>query len=325
MELRQLRYFVVLAEELHFGRAARRLFIVQPALSKQIASLEKELGTELFVRTKRYVEMTPAGRALLADARQILAQIDGVSTRAQLASRGEVGVLDIGFIVPVLYDLLPYMLRRFRAAYPAVELSLRELHTRDVVNRVLSRDLHIGFTRLPVGGGETLLHVRPLVEEPLLVAMPEDHPVATKESVALADLATENFILITRSAEPELHDAHVATCAAAGFTPRVAHQVDRTTVAVGLVASGLGVCFVPEALRLAAHPGVAYRPLESPRRSITIGAIWNPASTDPVLRKFLDIQPWNGARNEITGLTEAPASIREWSETPAIPIRGRIA
>jgi DNA-binding transcriptional LysR family regulator len=308
MELRQLRYFVVLAEELHFGRAAARLFIVQPALSKQIASLEKELGTELFVRSRRQVEMTAAGRSLLADARQLLAQIDGVSMRARLASRGEVGVLEIGFIVPALYDLLPYMLRRYRTVYPAVELSLHELHTRDIVNRVLSRDLHIGFTRLPVSAGGDLLQVRPLVEELLLVAMPADHPAAAGESVALADLATEDFILITRSAERELHDWHVAACAAAGFTPRVAHQVDRTNVAVGLVASGLGLCFVPEALRLAPHPGVAYRPLDGPRRSITIGAIWYPDCTDPVLRTFLDVQPWNGTRNAVAGLRELPVS-----------------
>ena len=306
MELRQLRYFVLLAEELHFGRAATRLFIVQPALSKQIASLEKELGTELFLRSRRHVEMTAAGRSLLADARQLLAQIDGVSTRAQLASRGEVGVLEIGFIVPALYDLLPYILRRYRAAYPAVQLSLHELHTRDIVNRVLSRDLHIGFTLLPVSVGGNLLQVRPLAEEPLLVAMPADHPAAARESVSLADLATENFILITRSVEPELHDWHVAACAAAGFTPRVAHQVDRTNVAVGLVASGLGLCFVPEALRLAPHPGVAYRRLDDPRRSIKIGAIWYPDCTDPVLRTFLDVQPWDGARNAVAGPRELP-------------------
>ena len=244
MELRQLRYFVVLAEELHFGRAASRLFIVQPALSKQIASLEKELGAELFVRTKRHVELTLAGRALLADARQILAQVDGVSARAQLASRGEVGALDIGFIVPVLYDLLPYMLRRYRAAYPNVELNFHELHTRDVVDGVLGRDLHIGFTRLPVSAGADL-HVHPLVEEPLLVAMPEDHPAAAKETVALADLATENFILITRSAEPELHDAHVATCAAAG-SPRE----PRTRPTVPLWQSG----WSPAVLACASSP-----------------------------------------------------------------------
>jgi DNA-binding transcriptional LysR family regulator len=297
MELRHLRYFVAVAEELHFGRAAERLFIVQPALSKQIASLEKELGVELFIRTKRHVEMTPAGAALLEDARQVLAQAEGARVRAQLASRGEVGVLEVGFVVPVLYDLLPHMLRAFRAEYPTVHLSLHELHSREIVNGLLSRDLHIGFSRLPIPGGDSL-RVQPLVEEPVLVALPEDHPLAAAEEVALADLADDDFILITRSEEPELYDAHVAACAAAGFAPRVAHQVDRTNVAIGLVAGGLGVSFVASSAELTAHPGVAYRPLTQPSPRITFGAIWHPDAVAPVLANFLALRPWSGVRNE---------------------------
>src|SRR3954447_8460321 len=201
MELRHLRYFVAVAEELHFGRAAERLFIVQPALSKQIAALEKELGVELFVRTKRHVEMTPAGAALLEDARQVLAQAEGAKLRAQLASRGEVGVLEVGFVVPVLYDLLPHMLRSFRAEFPTVRLSLHELHSREITNGLLSRDLHIGFSRLPIGGDGDSLRVLPLVEESVVVAVPEAHPFAAQDSVALADLADEDLIMITRSEE----------------------------------------------------------------------------------------------------------------------------
>jgi len=299
MDMRHLRYFVAVAEELHFGRAAARLFIVQSALSKQIATLEKELGVDLFVRTKRHVEMTPAGAALLEDARQILAQAEGAKLRARLASLGEVGVLDIGFVVPMLYDLLPRMLKAFRAVYPNVNLSLHELHTREVVNGVLSRDLHIGFTRLPVGTGGERLSVHPLVEEPVLVAMPEGHNLATRAQVAMADLAEQDLILITRSEEPELYDSYVGACAAAGFSPRVAHKVDRTNVAVGLVACGLGMCFVPSSAQLVAHPGVAYRPLVSPSQRITFAAIWHVDAVAPVLQNFLSLQPWKGAWNEI--------------------------
>jgi DNA-binding transcriptional LysR family regulator len=297
MELRHLRYFVAVAEELHFGRAAERLFIVQPALSKQIAALEKELGVPLFVRTKRHVEMTSAGASLLEDARQVLAQAEGAKTRAQLASRGEVGVLEIGFVAPVLYDLMPHMLRAFRAEFPEVRLSLQELHSREVLNGLLSRDLHIGFTRLPVGTAEGL-RVLPLVEESVLVAMPEDHPFTARESVALADLAEQDLILITRAQEPELYDSYVTACAAAGFHPRVAHEVDRTHVAVGLVAGGLGMCFVPSSAQLTGHPRVAYRPLEpSPR--ITFGAVWHSGPVAPVLQNFLSLRPWAGVRNEV--------------------------
>ena len=298
MELRHLRYFVAVAEELHFGRAAERLHIAQPALSKQIAALETELGVPLFVRTKRHVEMTSAGASLLDDARQVLTQAEGAKLRAQLASRGEVGLLEIGFVAPVLYDLLPHMLRAFRARFPEVRLSLHELHSREVVDGLRSRDLHIGFSRLPIGAADGLL-VRPLVEESVLVAMPEGHPFAARGSVALADLADEDLVLITRAQEPELYDSYVAACSAAGFHPRIAHEVDRTHVAVGLVAGGLGMCFVPSAARLTPHPGVAYRTLTDPSPRITFGAIWPSGPMAPVLHSFLSLRPWSGTRGEI--------------------------
>ena len=298
MELRHLRYFVAVAEELHFGRAAERLFIVQSALSKQIAALEKELGVALFVRTKRHVEMTSAGASFLEDARQVLAQAEGAKLRARLASRGEVGVLEIGFVAPVLYDLLPHMLRSFRAEFPDVRLSLHELHSREVLNGLLSRDLHIGFNRLPVpaAGG---LRILPLVEESVQVAMPAEHPLAARESVPLAELADEDLILIARAEEPELYDSYVTACSTAGFSPRVTHQVDRTHVAVGLVAGGLGMCFVPSSAALIAHPGVAYRPLTDPSPRIVFGAIWPADPVAPVLQNFLSLRPWAGVRGEL--------------------------
>lgn len=298
MELRHLRYFVAVAEELHFGRAAERLFIVQSALSKQIAALERELDVELFTRTNRHVQLTPAGQALLEDARPVLEQAEGARLRAQLASRGEVGALEIGFVVPLLYDLVPHMLRAFRTRYPVVRLSLHELHSRNIVNGLLSRKLHIGFSRLPIPGGDSLT-VRPLVDEPVLVALPEAHPLAAHDQVRLDALAGDDFILITRSEEPELYDAHVAACAAAGFAPRVTHQVDRTNIAVGLVACGLGVSFVASCAQLIPHPGVAYRPLTRPGPRITFGAIWHPDAVPPVLEKFLALEPWAGVRNEL--------------------------
>jgi DNA-binding transcriptional LysR family regulator len=298
VELRHLRYFVAVAEELHFGRAAERLFIVQPALSKQIAALENELGVPLFLRTRRHVELTAAGASFLEDARQVLARAEGARLRAQLAGRGEVGLLEIGFVAPVLYDLLPHMLRAFRAEYPEVRLSLRELHSREVVHGLLSRDLHIGFSRLPVGTLEGL-RVLPLVEESVMVAMPEDHAFARRASLPLAELADENLILITRAQEPELHDSYVSACAAAGFHPRVAHEVDRTHVAVGLVAGGLGMCFVPSSAQLTPHPRVAYRPLTDPSPRIVFGAVWPAGPVEPVLQNFLSLRPWAGVRGEV--------------------------
>lgn len=291
MELRHLRYFVAVAEELHFGRAAERLFIVQPALSKQISVLEKELGVTLFERSKRHVQITPAGEALLQDARQMLAQAEGAVQRAKQASTGQAGVLRIGFIAPALYELLPRALRAFRAACPDVHLVLEELHNRESLDGVLNRGLHLAVVRLPVPARDGLLVV-PVSEEPVVVAMSADNPLALLPEVGLSDLQHENIILIARALEPELYDRYISACLTAGFSPRVAHEVDRTHVAVGLVASGLGVCFVPASAMLMAHPHVAYRPLAAPNPGITLGVVWARGEVPPVLRTFLALRPW---------------------------------
>ena len=292
MELRHLRSFVAVAEELHFGRAAERLYVLQPALSKQIAALERELRVRLFERTRREVTLTPAGIALLADARQLLAQADGAATRARRAGRGDVGVLTIGFIAPALYDLLPRALRAFRVEFPDVRLELSEVHNREGLESVASRRLHLAFLRLPVPARNGL-QVDEVAVEPVVVAMPADDPMAGRRGVTLDELADRNIILIARSQEPELHDYYIAACMGAGFSPRVAHEVDRTHVAVGLVAGGLGIAFVPSSTRLVPHPGVAYLPLRSPELVVTFGAVWADEQQPPVLRNFLALRPWH--------------------------------
>jgi DNA-binding transcriptional LysR family regulator len=291
MELRHLRYFVAVAEELHFGRAALRLHIVQPALSKQIASLEHELGVQLFQRTKRHVALTEAGDVLLEDARQILAQADGAVMRANQASRGEIGSLTIGFIAPVLWELLPRILRRYRSRYPEVRLFLKDLHNSESVDGVLSKQLDLAFVRLPI-------ELRPELscltvhEEPVILAVPDNHPFAARGRVSLADLADEPIIMIPRSQEPVLFDYYTSLCADAGFSPKIVHEVNRITVAVGLVAGGLGVTFVPSSARHVAHSGVAYVELADPHPHISVGVVWRAGPPSPLLRSFLSLQPW---------------------------------
>lgn len=284
MELRLLRSFVAIAEELHFGRAAARLFIVQPALSKQIAALERELDVVLLERDRRQVVLTAAGRALLDDARRILAATDAAAGRARAAGRGTVGVLRLAFIAPVLYELLPEVLRSFRATHPEVRLELSEMHNREAVDAVLARRVAAAFVRLPAAGAADL-HVLPVRSEPLCVAVPREDPLAARDRIEVADLRDVDLVLIGRDREPELHDAYVALCAAAGFTVRVAHEVDRTHVAVGLVACGLGVAVVPESARRAADPDVIYLPLDEPRARLVTGVAWR--DDDPVLARFL--------------------------------------
>ena len=291
MELRHLRYFVAVAEELHFGRAAQRLHIVQPALSKQIASLEHELGVQLFHRTKRHVGLTEAGGVLLEDARQILTQADGAVMRANQASRGEIGSLTIGFIAPVLWELLPRVLRRYRARYPEVRLFLKDLHNSESVEGVLSKQLDLAFVRLPIDPRPDLACTT-VHEEPVMLAVPDNHPFSAMGQVSLADLADEPIIMIPRSQEPVLFDYYTSLCADAGFSPKIVHEVNRITVAVGLVAGGLGVAFVPSSARHVAHSGVAYVDLSDPHPRISVGLIWRAAPASPLLRSFLELQPW---------------------------------
>jgi DNA-binding transcriptional LysR family regulator len=289
VELRHLRYFRAVAEELHFGRAAEHLHIVQPALSKQIAALEKELGVRLLERTKRRVELTDAGRAFLEDARNVLAQADLAADRARSAGRGERGVLVVGFIPPALNSVLPPALNRYRYEHPSVRLVLRELTNRAAIDGVLSGRIHISFVRVPFD--DHGLCCEPVYEEPVVLALPSDHPLATLEAVPLTALRDEAFVMIPRAQEPELHDYYIALCQEAGFSPQIVHEVSATLVGVGLVASGVGVAFVPYSTRVMARTGVVYRPLRDPTPRFRMAAVWR-REVDPLLKSFLGTRPW---------------------------------
>ncbi len=291
MELRHLRYFVAVAQELHFRRAAEKLHIVQPALSKQISALEKELGVPLLDRDRRHVALTEAGQVFLEEALEVLAQADGAATRARAVSRGEVGRLDIGFIQPALAELLPRTLRVFRQVHPGVKLTIAETTSRTAVERIVSRSMHFAFTRLPVEPRPDLA-TEVISEEPVLLVVPKGHPLAARESVAIADLAAEDLILIDRRVEPELHDYYVSACNTAGFSPRVAHEVNSTSVAIGLTAGGLGIGFAPSSARLAAQHNVAYLPIAGDAPKLTIGAIYHAGPRATVLENFLRLRPW---------------------------------
>jgi DNA-binding transcriptional LysR family regulator len=203
MELRHLRSFVALAEELHFGRAAQRVFLAQPALSKQISTLEKEMGVSLFERDKRQVVLTTAGAALLEDARRLLTQADGAVERARSAGRGATGMLRIGFIAPALYDLLPPVLRCFRARHPGVRLALEEMHNIEAVNAVRSRYVQLAFVRLPIEPVSELSLVT-VRSEPVMLAVPEGCTTTTSPSAPRRDSAlgspTRSTARMSRSA-----------------------------------------------------------------------------------------------------------------------------
>ena len=287
MELRHLRYFVAVAEECHFGRAAQRLHIAQPPLSQQIKQLEAELGVQLLTRSTRRVDLTPAGAQYLERARSILANVDAARDDAQLIRDGRMGRVTIGFTGSATYELLPGMSRMLRTELPGLELDLRgELLTPTQVAGLVDGTLDIGFLRPPVQVPEVEVH--PLRREPLVVVLPETHVQAGRARVALADLAEEPFITYPSQHRSVVHDAVLDACQTAGFTPR-ATEVAETSTLVSFVAAGLGVALVPESVQHLRITGAVYRPLAETSPTVELAVATRRGETSPAVRQVLTV------------------------------------
>ena len=262
MELRHLRYFIAVAEELHFGRAAARLRIAQPPLSQQIRMLEQEIGVPLFSRSTRRVELTAAGQALLVEARLVFEQAERAVRMAQRASRGEVGRLAIGFVPAADLDLLPRVLRAWAVQRPDVEIELHAMLSAPQIEALQDGRVQVGLVRLPVDHGGLVVEV--IQREPLVVALPEGHRLAERSRVRLADLKHEGMILFPRHMAPSYYDLLVSVCRHAGFTPRVLHETESMQTNIGLVAAGLGFSLHAASIRTLQRGGVVYRALTLP-------------------------------------------------------------
>lgn len=285
MELRHLRYFIAVAEELHFGRAAVRLAIVQPSLSQQIRQLEDELGFPLLRRTKRSVELTDAGRVFLAEARDVLARVQSAKYAAQRANRGEVGRLVVGYISSSAFDLLPVLLRAYRERFPDVEVILRELNTQEQVRALEEGHIHVGLLRLPIS--TPLINVEVVRQEPIVCALPEEHPLARLERVPVALLAQEPFVMQSRQLGGGYFVQLMKLCLAFGFTPNVIQEVTETHTIVGLVAAGIGVSLVPLSTRNIRDQGVVYRELDGTVALTEIAVAWPRNVYSTIVRNFL--------------------------------------
>ena len=287
MEFRHLRYFVAVAEELHFGRAAKRLRIAQPPLSLQIRRLEEEIGVQLFYRTKRRVLLTDAGRAFLQEARRTLAQMQRGVHVAQQTGRGEMGALSMGFINAAIYSILPEILRIFRARFPQVALALHELTTEEQVVDLLEGRVDVGFVRPPIR--EDTLNSMVVLREPFVVALPETHPLAEQAEIPLKELADAAFLMATRHHGPSLYDQIIGLCQKAGFTPRVVQEADRMQTIVGLVAAEIGVALVPGSMQHLRRAGVVYRPIMQSDSTLEIAVAWRKEDPSPCLRSLLNV------------------------------------
>jgi DNA-binding transcriptional LysR family regulator len=272
MELRHLRYFVVVAEELHFRRAAERLGIKQPPLSLQIRQLEQELGTSLFHRLTRSVELTETGTLLLDEARRILDQVERIKAGVQSRARGETGCIHLGFACATCFQpLVPGIIRAHRERYPSVLVSPEQRNTPLLVAGLWSGEIDVAFVRPPLNDGEGL-EVEPLVEEPMVIVLPESHPRAGDRSMPLAALAEETLILFPRTIGPGLHDAIIAGCQGAGFSPKLGQEAPQISTTVHMVAAGFGVSIVPQSIAQIHLAGVAYICIEdeAPRAPISL-------------------------------------------------------
>jgi DNA-binding transcriptional LysR family regulator len=288
VELRHLRYFVAVAEERHFGRAAERLHIAQPPLSQQIRRLEAELGVTLLHRTTRSVELAPAGEVLLGRAREILSAVDSATEDTRRAARGEFGRLAVGFTGSATYELLPKLAAALRDALPGVVLDLRgELLTPAQVTRLLDGTLDLGLLRPPVR--ERALAVEVLRREPLVVVLPQAHPLAAADAVPLEELAGEPFVVYPSHFRSVVHDAVEETCEAHGFLPRVALEVSETSTLVSFVAAGLGVSLVPESVCHMTVHGAVYRPLAGEAAAVELAVAWRGDEVSPVLERALEV------------------------------------
>lgn len=286
MELRHLRYFVAVAEARSFTRAAEELRVAQPALSVQVRQLEAELGVALVDRSRRAIGLTEAGEVMLAEARRLLTQLDASVRLVQRTGGGAVGRLTVGFVPSASNATLPPLLRRFREHLPDVDVQLHELAPDALVRGTHEGRLDVSFLYLPFE--DPTLAQAVVSREPFVVALPEDHPLAGRERVAVADLAREPFILPARHGMPGLHAQVVELCRAAGFTPRAAQDdVWLVQTIVGLVAAGSGVALVPRSAEALGRRGVTYRPLAGARDQVALAAVWRRENTAPVLQAFL--------------------------------------
>lgn len=287
MELRHLRYFVTLAEELHFGRAAEKLHIAQPPLSQQIQQLEAELGFQLFHRTKRTVQLTAAGQVFLSEVQGILRQLDRAVQIGRQISRGEMGQLAIGFVSSTAYNVLPPILRKFRTRVPGVNLELHEMTTDRQLQWLREGQIDVGFLRPPVE--EDIFNFEIVFEEPLVVALPETHPIANQSSVSLRSLSNELFILFPRPIAPGLYDRIISLCQQVDFSPTVIQEAIQMQTIVSLVAAQMGIAIVPESLQHLQRTGVVYKSMQEPTASVAIAMIWRCNDTSPALQRFLEV------------------------------------
>jgi DNA-binding transcriptional LysR family regulator len=287
IELRHLRYFLAVAEELNFGRAAERLNITQPSLSRQIQNLEKELVIILFERNQRQIKLTSPGQIFLTEVEQILLRFDQGIQIIKRVSRGKIGQLTVGFQGSSVYDIIPISIKSFRDRFPDVEVIMQPMETSQQVIAIAENNLDVGFVIPPIT--DASLEVEILLEEPLVLALPENHPLAAQSEIAITALANEPLILASRDRGCGLHEQIFEIYQRAGLRPNVVCAAREMQVMLGFVAAGMGISLLPSHVKNFQRTGVLYRTLIPEAPIAGLGIAWKPNNPTPVLSAFLEI------------------------------------
>ena len=288
MELRDLRYFVAVAQHRNVSRAAESLHVSQPALSEQIRKLEEELGAPLFERTSRGVVLTDAGEAFLPHARAVLAEADIAADSVRMVAHGIAGTLTVGFIDSAALGILPPLIRRFTSRYPQVKLNLRELGTRAQLEELEAGTIDVGIVRGPIWNAG--LTGRAIAMESLVVALPSNHEVAREDEVRMADLRDEEFITYPADRGAGLFEETMRLCHEAGFEPHIVQEANEITTICALAGAGLGIAIVPASVSAIAASGVVYRPID-PRVELERWAVWRDGALPGALEAFVTSLP----------------------------------
>jgi DNA-binding transcriptional LysR family regulator len=288
MELTHLRYFVSVAEELHFGRAAKKLHISQPPLSQQIMKLEEELGVKLFNRTNRRVELSHAGKLFLADAKVVIEQADNASTKMQDLASGTKGSLSLGFNEPVINTFLSSAIKSYREKYPGIKLSLHELETFEQLNALRNRQIDLGMLR-PYEQDLTDLDAELLFKEQYLVAISADLNISEKSPIRLKELSGQSLIMFPRHIQPALHDRLLEDLVKAGFPAKISQEATSKQTTLALVAAGMGVALVPESSAEHASGSIKFLHIEDELPSVDIYALWRKHDEMTAVKNFLNV------------------------------------
>ncbi|WP_327797517.1 LysR substrate-binding domain-containing protein [Bacillus smithii] len=287
MELRHLKYFVTVAEELHFGKAAARLNMAQPPLSSQIRQLEEEIGVPLFHRTKRKVELTKEGQVFLEKVYLILKNLEDAIETVRMVNRGEIGEIAIGFISSASYDILPAIIQHYRKKYPNIHIDLQQLTTEEQVKALHEGRIDVGILCHPIENDNVLFEV--IRQEPMVIALPKDHPLAREtSSINLNDLFNDPFIVTGRKANQRHYDTLIKLCYQAGFSPKVVQETKELSTVLSFVSSGMGVALVPASIQSIFKNKVIYRNIRNHPYTTTALA-WKSGNLSPTVRAFIEL------------------------------------